>query len=192
MFAAAEVVAIFCEPTIKAIRRPIGKGKLEDPAEQSAARKNGQQLLDRSRTLPGSPSGSDQLHRVGVCFRRNPGETGVDAGVLRRNHLDLVARVPPIQQLDQPPAHLAGAVVDHGVEASRPSTDRFLAAEDEAHDGKGGGAIHEFTPAATWMLTSVATSVGCSKVLCTGQSAAARSAAFRRPSGSEGQSSARR
>ena len=61
MLAASELVAVAREPAVELVGQPAHEGDLEDPADQTAARQDGQQLLDRCGALPGAAARPDEL-----------------------------------------------------------------------------------------------------------------------------------
>src|SRR5690242_9954847 len=85
MLTATKLVAVTREPAIKLVGELTHERNHEHPTDQSSARQNVEQLLDRSRALPGFAARSDQLQTLGIGFRGNPRESRAHAGCLRWN-----------------------------------------------------------------------------------------------------------
>jgi len=87
VLAASETVAVSREPPIELVGDRPHEGNLEDPGDPFPSRQNIEELFDRRGALPGVSARADELKRVGVRARRNPGEARRHSRRLRRNDL---------------------------------------------------------------------------------------------------------
>ncbi len=119
MIPTPEPVPVPRKPPVKPIGKRPHERDLEQPGNQLPLWQNAQQLLERCRSLPRPTiARPNHLHRLDIRPRRNPRKPLPHSWSLRRNYLEVMAAVPPGQQLHHPAAHLAVAIVDYGVPAA--------------------------------------------------------------------------
>src|SRR5688572_14865491 len=192
MFATAKPIPVTREPAVEALGERAHKGDREHPREQLSLRQLIDDLLERRRALPRATVAANELHGFGVGPSRNPGKPRLNASELRWDDLEHALPVPLLEATDESLTDLAGTVVDDGVRPMRVHHARGIAlplhGEADDRDRLGGRRrCRVFTRdrgrhAATWMVIDG----DCVNVLCTGHSAATRSAVARRSGGSDG------
>ncbi len=116
---AAQPVPVLREGPIQLLGDRTREGNGKNPRDELTFRKDVEQLLDGGSALPRPVvSGANHLQGLGVGCRRNPWESAPGCHRGGRDYLESLVSITLLENVHEPAANVANAVVDNGVLAS--------------------------------------------------------------------------